>query len=494
MRINDTNKIAGSDVLEKVLDIGRKIIPKKIFRFFQPAYHYLLAVLGAIIYRFPAKKMVIIGVTGTKGKSTTVELVNSILEAEGLKTAIASTIRYKIGDKEWRNLFKMTLRGRFFTQSFLYRAAKAGCSHAVIEVSSEGVPQYRHKFLYMDALIFTNLHPEHIESHGSYENYVNAKLSIAKELENCRERSLKKYLVEPQAWRGAARGFFEETSRGNCAIIANKDDKEAERFLALDIKNKIPYSLRDAIGVKADEKGSSFQIGKVVIHSKLPGIFNVYNMLGAAACARFLGLSEENIKKGLESIQTIRGRMEKIDEGQGFDAVVDYAHTPESLRAVYETYRPSLHTNRSGSTRKLICVLGNTGGGRDKWKRPEMGKIADEYCDHIILTNEDPYDEDPVKIVEEVKAGIKNKPVEIIMDRREAIRLALCKAKELASTPADPLTGKARASSGKHDVQNNIVVLITGKGTDPYIMEAGGKKTPWDDAEVVREELRKLRA
>jgi len=419
-----------------MLRILKKLIPKFIFDFFQPAYHYGLALLGALKYRFPSKKLIVIGITGTKGKTTTAELINAILEVAGYKTALQSTLRFKIGDKEKRNLFKMSMPGRFFMQKFLRDAVNAGCTHAVLEMTSEGAKQFRHKFIHPDSLIFTNLAPEHIESHGSYENYLKAKLSIGKEVKN--------------------------------TIIANIDDKEGEKFLALNIKNKVPYSLHDAIAVKADEKGSSFQVGKMIIHSKLPGIFNVSNMLGAIAYAKFVGISEENIKRGLENINFVRGRMEKIDCGQEFDVVVDYAHTPDSLRVVYETYK----------NHKIICVLGNTGGGRDLWKRPEMGKIADKYCDQIILTNEDPYDEDPVKIIEDVKRGITNKPVEIIMDRREAIASAIAKAKTLRLA--------SLAQANKH-----IAVLITGKGTDPYIMEANGKKTPWDDASVAREELKK---
>ena len=331
----------------------------------------------------------------------------------------------------------MTLRGRFFTQKFLSNAVNEGCNYAIIELSSEGVPQSRHKFLFLNALIFTNLAPEHIESHGSYEKYLKAKLDIAKELEKSPKKDL--------------------------AIIVNADDKEGEKFLALNIKNKIPYSLNDTIGTKTTEKSSSFQIGKLVIHSKLPGIFNVSNMLGAIYCTKFFGVKDETIKKGLENIDFIRGRMEKINAGQNFEVVVDYAHTPDSLKAVYETYHRY----------KNICVLGNTGGGRDKWKRTEMGKIAEKYCDQIILTNEDPYDEDPMKILEDIKKGITKKSAEIIIDRREAINRAL----KIASLEPD---------------NKNVAVLITGKGTDPYIMEANGKKTPWDDATVVREELQKI--
>ena len=148
-----------------MFQILKKIIPKPMFEFFQPVYHYGLALLGALIYRFPSKNLVVIGVTGTKGKTTTTELVNSILESAGYKTALQSTLRFKIGDKEKRNLLKMTVPGHFFMQKFLRDVVEASCTHAVIEMSSEGAKQFRHKFIYPDALIFTNLAPEHIESH-----------------------------------------------------------------------------------------------------------------------------------------------------------------------------------------------------------------------------------------------------------------------------------------------------------------------------------------
>lgn len=458
-----------SKILEKILGIGRRIIPKKIFKSVQPIYHYILAIAGAVIYRFPAKEIVVIGVTGTKGKSTVVELVNSILESAGKKTALASTIRYKIGDKDWRNLFKMTLRGRFFTQKFLREALEQGCTHAVIEMSSEGVMQSRHKFLYPDTIIFTNLAPEHIESHGSYENYVNAKLTIAKELENPKHLSMNL------------------SKKHSPAIIVNADDKESGKFLNLNVKNKIKYSLSSAQNIKADEKGLSFQMGKMVIHSSLPGLFNVYNILAACSYAKFLGIPEEMIKNGIEKIKFIRGRMEKINCGQPFDAVVDYAHTPDSLKAAYEAYIPRLikkaigastpsQNKKTSEKHHLICVLGSCGGGRDKWKRKEMGRIADKYCNEIILTNEDPYDENPLEIIEGVRKGINKKPVQIIMDRRAAIASALALA-------------KSKLAEGSE----KVAVLITGKGTDPYIMGPNGTKQEWDDATVVREELQKLK-
>ena len=425
-----------SKFLEKLLSFGRKIIPKKIFKAAQPIYHYFLAVVGAVFYSFPSKKLFMVTVTGTKGKSTSTELVNAILETAGFKTALLNTIRFKIGEKSRPNRFKMTLPGRFFLQKFLKQALDSGCTHAVIEMSSEAVPQYRHKFIYLDSLIFTNLALEHIESHGSYENYLKAKLEIAK--------------------------ILEASPKKDPVIVVNKDDKEAEKFLDLKIKNKISYSLANAFNVHSDQDGSSFQIDKTVIHSRLPGEFNVMNMLGAIALARFMEISDEIIKKGLESISFIRGRMEKINEGQEFDVVVDYAHTPESLKAVYETYK----------NHETVCVLGNTGGGRDKWKRKEMAKIANGYCSYIILTNEDPYDEDPRSIVDEMKKEIIDAPCDIIMDRRNAIFSALNKTMNIKGS--------------------KVAVLITGKGTDPYIMGKNDSREPWDDATVVREELQKI--
>jgi UDP-N-acetylmuramoyl-L-alanyl-D-glutamate--2,6-diaminopimelate ligase len=182
------------------------------------------------------------------------------------------------------------------------------------------------------------------------------------------------------------------------------------------------------------------------------------NALSALTLASALAIKEEVAVAAIESFKGALGRVQKIEAGQNFTVVVDYAHTTDSLKKLYEAF---------AGTRR-ICVLGGTGGGRDKSKRHDMGAIASSYCDEIILTNEDPYDENPEKIVADIKAGITNKKTEIIMDRREAIRTALRHA-NLGST-----------------------VLISGKGTDPYIMEANNKRTPWSDAEIAREELEKL--
>lgn len=420
-------------MLSQTLDFFKKIIPKKVFTFFQPAYHYTLSLIGAIIYVFPSRRLVVIGVTGTKGKSSTVEIVNAILQATGKRTAVLGTIRFKIDQKSTRNLYKMTTPGRFFVQRFLRQAVDAGCTYAILEISSEAAKQYRHKFLNLNALIFLNISPEHIESHGGYEKYLDAKLSIARELAH--------------------------SSKKRTRLVVNAEDKESQKFLMEKADEKIGFSIEDAKPYSVDENGAikmTYKNQKIEPH--LRGLFNIYNILAAATCASALGIDTDTIKKGVESINTIPGRVESIEAGQDFEVIVDYAHTADSLEKLYQTF---------GSKRK-ICVLGNTGGGRDKWKRPEMAKVADKYCNEIILTNEDPYDEDPRRIVEDMLLGIQNNPCIIEMDRRTAIAKAIGKAK----------TGDA--------------VLITGKGTDPYIMGAYNKKTPWSDAEVAKEELEKI--
>lgn len=417
----------------------KKIIPKTIYTSLQPIYHLLLASLSAVLYNFPSKKLYVIGITGTKGKSTTVELINSILEASGKKTALTNTIRFKINDHSYPNRYKMSMPGRFFMQKFLADAEKAGCTHAIIEITSEGARQYRNKYIDLDAFVFTNLAPEHIESHGSYEKYRDVKLGIGKTIETSQKK--------------------------NKIIVINKDDKEAPLFLNIRADKTVTYSLKNAepYSTTAENNVLVFKDEKIVSH--LGGEFNLYNILAAATLADAMGISPENIRKGIENVQIVKGRFERVDEGQNFDVIVDYAHTPDSLEAVYKALKDNT----------LVCVLGNTGGGRDIWKRPDMARIADAHCSHIILANEDPYDEDPQTIVNEMRKAITNTPSEIILDRRTAIKTAIEKAVEI---------------SRKNE--KRVSVVITGKGTDPYIMGPGGSKQEWSDEKVAREEVRKV--
>lgn len=419
-------------LFERIILVLKRILPRSLVRPLLPLYHRVVAFVTALLYGFPARHMTVVTVTGTKGKSTVCDMLYSVLLHAGYPVAVAGTIRFAIGEQSEPNLYKMTMPGRGFIHAFLARARKAGMRYAVLEVTSESTIQHRHRYLFANALIFTGLHPEHIESHGSYEKYAQAKFRIGEELGRSPKR--------PRA------------------IIANGDDPKSEPYLGLPVEEHLPFAYEEARDVELTAGHVAFIYEGVRFSLQLPGSFTVMNALAVIKAAHFLGVSLETISEALAQLERIPGRTERIEAGQPFAAVVDYAHTPHSLKALYEAY-PC----------RRVCVLGNTGGGRDTWKRPEMGRIADEMCAEVILTNEDPYDESPEEIVNQMAAGMSRTP-RIIMDRREAICTAL--------TLAEP--GDA--------------VLITGKGTDPYIMEANGKRTPWSDAEVVREELEQLRA
>lgn len=422
--------------MDSILYSLKRFIPKTVLQQIRPLYHFLLAYTGAVWYRHPSRHITVIAVTGTKGKSTVTEMTAHLLRTHGFTVASLSTIRFMIGEEETKNLFKMTTPGRFFVQRFLRQAVDAGCTHVVLEMTSEGAKQFRHRFIEFDALIFTNLSPEHIESHGSFENYKNAKLRIA----------------------GAV---FRSIKRPRY-LIANTDNEHGVDFLNFAVEHKIGYGLKDISLYTLQKESVTMVIENTTIRVPLVGLFNVYNALAATMLARALGVELGTIERAFRTLPPVHGRVEQFHSSKDkktVTAVVDYAHTPDSLKQFYEAF-PQV---------PKVCILGNTGGGRDTWKRPEMGSIAARYCDQVILTNEDPYDENPRKIVEDMAKGIDDKSkLTIIMDRREAIRTALRMAPE------------------------GGYVLISGKGTDPYIMGPNNTRQAWSDAEVVKEELTAL--
>jgi len=427
-----------------VKEFIKKFIPSFLINF----YHFLLAFLGALIYQFPARRLKVIGVTGTNGKSTVAEMITKIFEDSnppttlplasgeraptGYKVASLSSIKFKIGEKEWPNTLRMTMPGRLKLQRFLRQAVDSGCQYVVLEVTSEGIKQYRHKFIDFDVAVFTNLAPEHIEAHGSFEKYRETKGKL-----------------------------FQATK--NIHII-NIDDENAEYFLQFPAERKYTYGLN-----QGDVNNRNLQL-----NLRLIGDFNIYNALAAISVGISQGIDLETCKSAVEKIKGIPGRMEEVIS-QPFKVFVDYAFTPNALEKVYQTLQ---RTKNKEQRTKMICVLGACGGGRDKWKRPVLGELAGKYCDEVIVTNEDPYDENPMEIIEQVAKGAENininqpnqhkSAVLKTLDRREAIREALRLTKP------------------------NDIVVITGKGCEPSICVAGGKRIPWDDRKVVREEFQKL--
>ena len=386
----------------------RKIIPSFLISW----YHFCLAFLGAVLYGFPSRKLKVIGVTGTNGKTTVVNLTAGILKEAGFKAASLSSIKFKIGDKEQPNTLKMTMPGRLKLQKFLRQAVSASCQYAVIEVTSEGIKQHRHCFIDFKTAVFTNLTPEHIESHGSFEKYKEAKgklFQAAKEIH-----------------------------------IINGDDPNARYFMQFLASKKIIYGLKDK---------------KLLPEAmQLLGEFNIYNALAAIQVGLSQGIDLAVCQRAVAKTEKIPGRMEKVVE-KPFTVVVDYAHTPDALEKVYKTLAG-----------RKICVLGACGGSRDKWKRPELGRIACQYCDEVVLTNEDPYDENPQEILDQIESGCSQaSKVQKILDRKEAIK-------------------KALSSAGPGDT-----VIITGKGSEVWMCVAGNKKMPWDDRKTVKEEFAKLK-
>ncbi|MBI4652898.1 UDP-N-acetylmuramoyl-L-alanyl-D-glutamate--2,6-diaminopimelate ligase [Candidatus Kuenenbacteria bacterium] len=461
-------------MLEKILNFGRKIIPKSIFNFFQPTYHWLLSAMACLWYGFPSNKLIVIGVTGTNGKSTTVNLIVKILEEAGFKIGLCSGINFKISEDEWENKTRMTMPGRFVLQKMLRKMVKANCKYAVIEVTSEGLKQNRGLGINFDVAVFTNLQPEHLESHGGFEKYKKAKAKLFQSLEN----SKKIYPVK------CLQGKFNGARK---IIISNLDDDYGQYFLKFKSDEKYGYEINakrktqnaklqlktqnylkiiKAENVNQNINETNFICQGKEFHLNLLGEFNVYNALAGICLGLSQGIDLEIIKKALKKIKGIPGRMEKINEGQNFTVIIDHAHTPDAFELLYQTIQ-TIYPKES----KIISVFGSAGGIRDKGKRPMLGFIASKYSDFIILTNEDPYDTPPKEIIKDITEGFNKEKMILgkkyweILDRKEAIEKALSLAQE------------------------NDIVLILGKGCEPCIKIAKNKKIPWDDRKVVREAL-----
>ncbi len=431
-------------------------------------YHLLLAVFANLWYRFPSRHLIVIGVTGTNGKTTVCNLTAHILSAAGYKTGLTTTINFKIGDRVWSNRTKQGMPGRFQLQKLLRDMVREGCTHAVIETTSEGIKQYRHWGIRYAAAVFTNLTPEHIESHGSFEKYRRAKGKL----------------------------FYARKGRGTSVV--NGDDPAAEYFLKFPAREKWVYKISakggstsgwqnstpQARGVKIfkidsyhlSQQGSEFTTEfdekKYTFTTKLLGLFNVYNCASAISAALSLGVQMEVIQGALSSFEPLPGRMEIIrDKKRDITIVVDYAHDPAALSAVYKTIGELCG---DGEKPVLAAVLGACGGGRDQAKRPIIGRLASEYAKYVIITNEDPYDDDPMEIMDQIEEGLKTDPSRAInrnywkiLDRREAIKKAI-----------------ALSCDGG-------TIALTGKGCEEVMAVKDGFMM-WDDRKVVREELLKL--
>ncbi|HEX7586154.1 MAG TPA: UDP-N-acetylmuramoyl-L-alanyl-D-glutamate--2,6-diaminopimelate ligase [Patescibacteria group bacterium] len=426
----------------------KDLMPRKI----KNIYHMSMAFFANVFYGFPSKKIKVIGVTGTNGKTTTIIMITKILEEAGLKVAMASTIRFKIGEREWENRTKFTTMSSWAIQKFFRDAVNAGCEYLMLETSSHSLDQNRIWGINFKVGVVTNVTREHLDYHKTIEKYREIKLKLFRKIE---------------------------------VAVVNLDMENPEQFLDCQAEKKYGYTLkglnarpeahnffRDVEIIQAEDMkfgidGTSFTVEGTEINLHLPGGFNTENAMAAISTGLSEGIDISTMKKALEKITLIPGRLEPVPNERDLNIIIDYAVTPDSLEKLYELIKKIKDAKGGG---KIIAVFGSC-GERDRGKRPLMGKIVSGNADLVIVTNEDPYGEDPMRIIDEISEGIQNKTERKdfwkILDRREAIKRAL----RLAA-PGD-------------------FVIVTGKGAEET-MAVGKKRIPWNDKKVIQEVLQEL--
>lgn len=418
---------------------ARKVLPKSALVGLEKSYRKSRAKIISARFGNPARDLRVIAVTGTNGKTTTVNFLNEILKEAGYRTAMFSTANIEIAGEQTVNDTNSTTATVARLQKFFRDAKKADVEFALIEATSHALDQYKFEGVPIEMAIMTNLTQDHLDYHKTMENYAAAKAKL--------------FEMNPNL------------------VVLNADDEWFDYFNKFATESqKITYGEGESADVKIEKfklykKGSEANLRidnnvELEIATNLPGEFNVYNMTAAAAGAYLLGISLKDIQEGIANLEGVSGRFEYATPGLPFDTIVDYAHTPDALEKL-------LKSAKEISKNRTILVFGAC-GDRDREKRPIMGKIAQDLADRIIITDEENYTEDATQIREEIISGISKKneklPANIqeIPDRKEAIR-------------------KALQIAGKGDI-----VLITGLGHEVYRV-IDGEKTPWNDTQIVRE-------
>ncbi len=401
-------------------------------RSFKNLYHLGLAILAVIYYRFPAKNLKVIGVTGTDGKTTTVNLIYHILRSAGFKVAMISSVNAKINDQEFDTGFHITTPDSFGVQKYLRLATEKGCEYAVVEATSHGLDQYRLFGCNFLIGVITNVTHEHLDYHKTLDNYRKAKAKLFAKVK----------------W-----------------AILNRDDSSYS-YLVSHISCHKPTIVTYGLKNKAD-----FMPQTLLFKTQLPGEYNQYNCLAAIAATSVLGIDSKTIQQAITSFSCLAGRMEIVPTRKEFKIIVDFAHTPNALEQ-------ALKAARKMTKNKLIAVFG-CAGLRDYQKRPKMGEIAGQLADYVVITAEDPRIEDVDKIIEKIAQGcLKNGAGESdptitqkppanhvffkIPDRQEAINFAIQKL-----------------------ARKDDVVIICGKGHEKS-MCFGTREYPWSDQEAVK--------
>ncbi|NUO08595.1 MAG: UDP-N-acetylmuramoyl-L-alanyl-D-glutamate--2,6-diaminopimelate ligase [Candidatus Brocadia sp.] len=437
------HKVDGHDFIIEAIEkgaaalvVGKKIeVTSQIPRITVSNTRYALAALSNRFYGEPSSQMIVVGITGTNGKTTTSYLTKSIIEASGSKAGLIGTIQYQIGDRVIPA--QETTPESVEIQGYLSEMLKSGIKYAVIEASSHALSQHRLDGVRFSSAIFTNLSVEHLDYHVNIRDYRAEKLKLVK---------------------GLGTEAF---------TILNADHNASKHFAGCTKSRVVWYGIKKKnadvtaeiihMGADATRFLLSSPWGKIIMNVNLAGKYNVYNALAAAANALALGFKIDTIKSGIESLSGVPGRLEKIDCGQDFHVYIDFAHTHQALQVV-------LSALRGVTTGRIILVFG-CGGDRDRKKRPKMGHIAEKYSDLFWITSDNPRSEAPHNIISEIQKGVRKEGCfRVQADRRIAIEEALSEAKK------------------------GDVVIIAGKGHEQYQISKG-TMIPFDDREVVRQIL-----
>jgi UDP-N-acetylmuramoyl-L-alanyl-D-glutamate--2,6-diaminopimelate ligase len=395
-----------------------------------------LAKLAAEFYGNPSSKIKVVGITGTNGKTTVSYLIEEILKEARCNPAVIGTINYRFRDKILPS--GNTTPGPIELQSLLADMLDKGVDYAIIEVSSHALDQGRTDTIDFHCAIFTNLAQDHLDYHITLENYFQAKSKLFRN-------------INPDSF-----------------VIINNDDEYCRRIKKITPARVVTYGIENqsdlsAKDIKSNMAYTEFLLdtidGQTEFKTKLIGRHNVYNMLAAISWAKTEGIAKSIIKSAIEKFSFAPGRFEKIDFNGNFTVFLDYAHTEDALKNV-------INTARELSDKRIIVVFG-CGGQRDKTKRPKMGNVVSELADYAIITNDNPRQEDPQEIIEDIKKGIRKNNYCVIPERKEAIRKSLLLAK----------TGD--------------IVLVAGKGHEDYQI-LKDKKIHFDDREIISECLKSM--
>lgn len=421
--------------------LARKIIPAGLLKILEKVYRQGRGFFWQAACGFPARHAKVIAVTGTNGKTTTCAFINEVLKAAGYKTAVLTTVFYEFDGKKVPNKTHFTIDKQSIVQRFFARAKKAGADWAVLEVTSHALDQGRIMGVPVEIAVITNLSQEHLDYHGTMEEYASAKARLLRDY-----GAQYAVLNADDEWFG----FFQARSKAETVSYGKTEQSD----IHIGRVNTTPRGIEATIGGRE---------GKFKITAKLIGEFNAHNAAAAASAGQILGIKNKVIASGISSLGRLEGRMEPIDAGQDFTVLVDFAITPEAIGEALK----SLQKTTKG---KVRIVFGAT-GDRDKDKRPKMGHTAAKYADAIYLTDDETYTEDPDTIRQAVYAGIKAakaaSKARVINDREEAIRQAL-------------------KDSGKGDS-----VLIAGLGHEDS-RNMGGQLVAWSDQKTARKILRTM--